>query len=412
MAKLSSYSSLGTAPADTDSVPITSGGATKNVPVGLLVRKPFITVGPTSSYADYICDGVADDVEINAALVLGKEVYIYPGTYTIASTILIPSNTSLRGAGYATIIKMGNSLNTRGITNTDISGGNTNIKICNLKLDGNKANQTSNIDASGIKFTKVSHTIVESVWVDSTEGHGIWFSTLETSSYEGNKESNCLVTNAGSAAGNTFGSAFAFSSAENIELINCHAYDSAKAGFRTSGSVKLSNCVAKRCGNGGIVPVSGDGNKITIVGGEFSDCTGTSSDGIRMVGVNDITITGTICSGNDGSGILVVNGTKNVTITGVICKNNGKNASAPSTIEGRDGITILNSGTSVSDVTLQGNQCYDDQATATQDYGINLKNTCTNIIVIGNNCGTNQTGTSSVTTSGTIIKPASSNIGI
>lgn len=55
----------------------------------------------------YFCDGVADDVQINAALTSGAaRVFLAEGTYLIAGTILVPSNTELFGAGPGTIIKL------------------------------------------------------------------------------------------------------------------------------------------------------------------------------------------------------------------------------------------------------------------------------------------------------------------
>ena len=47
--------------------------------------------------ADYVCDGVADEVEINAALTAGEggKIYCTAGTYECAGTIWVPSNTIL-----------------------------------------------------------------------------------------------------------------------------------------------------------------------------------------------------------------------------------------------------------------------------------------------------------------------------
>ena len=68
------------------------------------------TSGWTTSDCDYLCDGTADDVEINAAIQAlpstGGEIVILDGTYNITATIAMnKDNTKLSGNGAATILK-------------------------------------------------------------------------------------------------------------------------------------------------------------------------------------------------------------------------------------------------------------------------------------------------------------------
>lgn len=60
-------------------------------------------------FADYICDGVNDEVQINAALLAAStvqgEVVLSEGTFVIQSSVLGQSNTTLRGQGSRTILK-------------------------------------------------------------------------------------------------------------------------------------------------------------------------------------------------------------------------------------------------------------------------------------------------------------------
>src|SRR5262249_49477777 len=74
----------------------------------------------------------------------GGSVYLMEGTYTLSAAISIPNNTTLGGAGTATIITLPNAQNGsyNMITNSDTSTG-TNVTIENLLIDGNKANQSS-----------------------------------------------------------------------------------------------------------------------------------------------------------------------------------------------------------------------------------------------------------------------------
>ena len=47
----------------------------------------FITIGPTNSGADYECNGTNDTSQFQAAINEEKQIYIYPGSYTISTTI-------------------------------------------------------------------------------------------------------------------------------------------------------------------------------------------------------------------------------------------------------------------------------------------------------------------------------------
>jgi len=77
--------------------PIVQGGVTKKTPVsafGQMVSvKTYGAVG----------DGVADDTAaFTAALTASTAVYVPPGTYKITSTLAVPNNTTLYGAGRGT----------------------------------------------------------------------------------------------------------------------------------------------------------------------------------------------------------------------------------------------------------------------------------------------------------------------
>ncbi len=65
---------------------------------------PTGSIGVAGSGAEYICDGTADDVQINAAIAAcnadgGGVVTLYPGTYYIASPVTLLSGVTLAGSG-------------------------------------------------------------------------------------------------------------------------------------------------------------------------------------------------------------------------------------------------------------------------------------------------------------------------
>jgi parallel beta-helix repeat protein len=101
------------------------------------------TAGWTLEDCDYLCDGTADQVEINNAITAlpatGGEIVILDGTYNITAKINVTKdNVSIRGNGNATILKrMFDSISGEGvITLTSRSGCN----VANLQVDGNAAN--------------------------------------------------------------------------------------------------------------------------------------------------------------------------------------------------------------------------------------------------------------------------------
>lgn len=99
-----------------------------------------LTVGTAN--ADYVCDGVADNVEIQAALdslpLSGGTVYIKSGTYNLAATINMPSYCRLVGEGYGTTLRANGA--TTMIKFPDVPASPATlilITIENLRLYGN-----------------------------------------------------------------------------------------------------------------------------------------------------------------------------------------------------------------------------------------------------------------------------------
>lgn len=92
------------------------------------------TVGPTSSGATYITDGVADEVQINQAITAantagGGTVFLYPGTYTCAATISMLSNVNLVGSGYSSKITLPGAFSLQAYQKS-------NILYNNFRIDG------------------------------------------------------------------------------------------------------------------------------------------------------------------------------------------------------------------------------------------------------------------------------------
>jgi parallel beta-helix repeat protein len=108
--------------------------------------------------ADYYTDGVADDVEINAALAAssGGSVLIKAGTYNTTQILLIPSSCSVRGEGMGvTTISLGAA---KGFKNTNyLTTGDSNISVSDITIDGNGLYDTH------VEFFGVQNGIIERV---------------------------------------------------------------------------------------------------------------------------------------------------------------------------------------------------------------------------------------------------------
>jgi parallel beta-helix repeat protein len=146
--------------------------------------------------ADYVADGTADQTEINAALTAaaGGKVYLAEGTYTVNASISIPNNTTLAGAGAGTVITIpnGHDANLDVITNTDQVNG-TGVTIQDLKIDGNRANQTTGT-MNGISFNNMGSgsgsTAVAGATIDN-----IRVSNLRSRAFQFVDSNNNIITN-------------------------------------------------------------------------------------------------------------------------------------------------------------------------------------------------------------------------
>jgi hypothetical protein len=130
---------------------------------------------PNSAGADYVCDGVDDQVEIQAAIDEleahgGGTVDLRAGTFYVSQTILMQRQTTLRGAGHATQLYLADGGDCDVISN--LGGPNSwraGVTIRDLRIYGNKANQSSGdgIDRSG------EYAVYEGLWIEDCYGRGI-----------------------------------------------------------------------------------------------------------------------------------------------------------------------------------------------------------------------------------------------
>lgn len=279
-------------------------------------------------------DGSGQFTDIQAAIndlpAGGGVVYIKEGTYTITSAITILSdNIELHGAGDSTIIYLADSSNTNILEISDYNTAIEGVRITTLQINGNTAHNNTN--GYGIVVFGDPSYIVSRVDIE-----------------------DCYIHHC------------------NQDAINA---------YKTDGLV-ISRNHLKNCRYG----IYLNDTTATI---SQNNVHNNSFDGIHLWTVywihpefSGYVVTGNHVYSNVGSGIRV-DETDFALITGNHCYNNtqGLGSTAGIAINDDSNRCIVNS-----------NVCFDEQATATQKYGIWIVGAdCNKNVVVGNVCYANTT---------------------
>ena len=336
-------------------------------------------------------DGVTDDsVAIqNAELVAsaqGRELFFEPGTYLINEKIYLHSNDNLLGCGLNTTLKMGSALDTIFALNgspSDLNGNISpikNVSISSIQFDGSAS---SNLNegplvvcyiADGINFLNDGFT--------NTNGIGILLSNTENSSIN-----NCSFTNIGNKTlfTGTLGDAaqaIAFCDSSIVKSVNNIVENSNFIAIgldAISASDQMSFVASNNLMVGlNIVPgwdhYSAGAAGIYLLNNSGIVATGNYIEGASGNGIDVDNNKNVIISGNtvvaSGSGGIVVAHTNNAVISNNISSNNNQYHDH---FASQSGITLIgNLNQPSSNILIQGNRSDDTQATATQNYGLQI----------------------------------------
>lgn len=135
-----------------------------------------LTVGAANS--DYTTDGIADNVQIQAAIdalpSTGGEVLIKNGTYDIAVGIIIAkTGVILRGEGSGTILTLANTVNDNVIELGSGATAYNSIKVRDIRINGNSANNSGT--SHGIYISAgVSYYTIQNCYINDTEMANIY----------------------------------------------------------------------------------------------------------------------------------------------------------------------------------------------------------------------------------------------
>lgn len=268
--------------------------------------------------ADYVATGTSDQTTINAAISAlpgtGGVVILLDGTFNVTGAVTLAANVTLGGAGPSTILKIPNSTNStfNVISATSVN----NVKIQDLVVDGNRANQSSGTNScvylstvgSAAGASAVPGAFIRDITTKNCTDRGIYSVTLLNSTI-----TNIQAINNGS---------------DGIMVWN---------GARVAVT---SNVVQGNVSNG-INDITS--TAISIIGNQIS----THAFGIASSGTNDVITDNTVTSNTNGmslSGTAIVASNNNISsnTTGVV-------------LAGTDNIATGNSLSSNGDAfTMQG----------------------------------------------------------
>lgn len=260
--------------------------------------------------ADYYTDGLEDNEQIQEAIDAseGGTVLLLEGTYSIISSLLIPSNTILRGVSmWKTIIKGADNSNINyAVQNKNYLTSDTNITIENLQIDCNGTNQSSTFAANGIRLRLVSQFQVNNVFVqnagydDGTQAAGMGTDQSTKGTFN-----NCMVR------GSThYG--FTIYRSHEILVRGCIAYECGRHGYGASSDnqgdvtndVTFDSCIAfGNCQGFWCREINGLSiNNCEINGNNVPDISvGQTTFGIILSSVQNVNITNNRISNIGGS---------------------------------------------------------------------------------------------------------------
>jgi parallel beta-helix repeat protein len=278
-----------------------------------------------------VCDGTADNVEIQAAidaLTAGRttvERVKLIGSFTIAVVVTIPSYTRLDSTEAK--LTLANGVTQNILTNSDIVGGNTHIYIDGGILDGNAANVTG---ARPIYLNNVTRSRVENCFITAGKTGGLYVTDSDNILIQGN------VLDANLQIGIEAATSTNVSINDNIVINQAQ-------GSTLGSSIYIYNC-----------------NNSKVVNNTISDSAMTVDGGFGIsiyYGNSDILVQGnTLCNiGWNGISVQGVGGHENTRVT--VSGNNLRN------IDGTYGILVSASVGSI----VMGNELYD-----CANYGIGL----------------------------------------
>lgn len=306
----------------------------------LASAKHIFTVGTSTGLSDYVCDGTADDVQIQSAVdamaaLGGGVVLLRNNTYSQTSAIEMKDNVTLTGEGWGTILTQPNSTN----INIFYVDGADNWSIKNIKVDGNGDNNDAG-GGWGSFAVNCNHCLIEDVWFYQTRMGGCVWSRNGTSDTPCNycQANRCVAED---KRGSSTADMLSTESSNYCGFTNC--------------VVKTTNLATDNgIGLYGIV-----GSAVTTASGNYAigNVVSSSANGINIEHSYGTVVSANVTFDNSFRGINLSTGAQHVQINGNNVYNNDH------------GIAI---DTSTLDINLTGNYIHNNTSTGVYCGGENI----------------------------------------
>lgn len=303
----------------------------------------------------------------------GGLVFVPAGTYVVSATLSIPSGTTLIGEGERTVIKLANGSTT---VNPIIAVGSVggavvpDVAIRNIKVDGNKANQSTL--CIGIDVVTGLRVQVTGCHVDGVNGYNFHASVGASEViFDGNLSTNSFKEGFETQGGSriTFSNNIVESAGYNGILVWANS-----AGGYTCTDVVISGNIVRGYGTATAahgIRVDDGAQNVTVVGNVVG--AGVTAGGCGIIigsdaapAVQNVTVVGNTVNGALSDGIRVGAYASEVTVGDNIVIGSGTN-----------GIEVT--GANATGVLVRGNQVVGSANT-----GIYVNSAATEVTVSGN----------------------------
>ena len=381
--------------------------------------------------ADHVvlADSTSAQTTINTAIsalpATGGKIVLLDGTYIVGGSVLLPSNVTLEGQGYSTVLKIKDGLNTNllgVIANAAGDTGNNNIIIRNLRINGNKANNSSG-NQTGIRLSGVANCIIENCWVNNCRDSGI---TLRLNSIN-NIISKCF-------SGYNAQAGILVDNGSNNSIINNQCTFNGFYGIclqTSQGNIIKGNYCGYNTSYDGIIIIVGQGNIISENTCGYNGTDGISLQQSSVIFCSNNVVSNNVTFNNGGNGIILYsnqtnNGLQNNKVIGNCSYLNGRvgikvqdgsnNSICNNYCAENSQVANLNSGnihvqafSATADYNnIQGNVCRRGSQANKPSFGIRIDSTaCTGNLVTNNDLylsgvttSLSDNGTGTITTAG------------
>ena len=187
------------------------------------------------SKADYVCDGVSDQVEINQAIADlsgGGRIILLDGQFNISSSIIInQARLAIEGQGKSTKFYLVDNSNCDVIKVTAFGSSGIDLKLQDFWIHGNKANQTGGNGISADAYAAGSYNermTIKNILIQDAKESCFFITRLFKGTVSG-----CWASNAGKHG-------FDLSRAEVSAIIDCKSWGNVIHGFYLDGISRIS----------------------------------------------------------------------------------------------------------------------------------------------------------------------------